>query len=204
MTAAEFRYKTIGTSGQSLYRALGSKHIGQTFHIASEAQIKGILETLWKNHADASHICYAWKLGMTNDKFRTNDDGEPSGTAGKPIYGQILSSGLTNVLVTVIRYYEGTKLGTSGLIDAYKTAARLAIKDSEIVEKEVCIRLKFLFPYQKMAQVMDLLKSLNFEKLEMETSSEVMMHCFIPKKFLDRLERTAPELTLEIMEIEEV
>lgn len=204
MAASDLSYITIGRSGQSLYRVLGSKHIGQTFHVKSENQIKDILESLWKEHKDATHICYAWKLGLSNDRFRANDDGEPSGTAGKPIYGQILSAELTNVLVTVIRYYGGTKLGTSGLIDAYKTAAQLAIKDSEIIEKEVCMRVKFFFQYPKMALVMELLKSIQFEKLDMETSADVMIHCMIPKRFFDRFEKATSSLELEVMEMEEI
>lgn len=204
MDQSSFVYKSVGTSGQSMYRASGSKHYGQTFHVKSEGEIKQILDKLWSEHPDATHICYAWKLGLGKDKYRMNDDGEPSGTAGKPIYGQILSHGLTNVLITVIRYYGGVKLGTSGLIDAYKTAAQQAIQQSEIVDKELVIRVRFAFGYAQMAVAMEALKRMEFEKIEMESDSLVTMCCNVPKKYEDRLRQLLDQIGGKLLEKSEV
>lgn len=204
MDQSSFAYKTVGTSGQSMYRVSGSKHYGQTFHVKSEDEIKQILDKLWNEHPDATHICYAWKLGLGQDKYRMNDDGEPSGTAGKPIYGQILSAGLANVLITVIRYYGGVKLGTSGLIDAYKTAAQQAIQQSEIVNKELFIRVRFTFSYAQMAIAMEALKRMGFEKIEMESDSLVTMYCNVPKKNEHRLKQLLEQIGGKLLEESEV
>ncbi|MBX7052731.1 MAG: YigZ family protein [Flavobacteriales bacterium] len=162
---AEFSYKTIETSGESNYRVLGSRHIGTTYHVKTEEQIKSIIDQLWKDHHNATHICYAWRLGWDKSRYRQNDDGEPSGTAGKPIYGQIQSADLTNVLIAVIRYYGGTKLGTGGLIDAYKTASKMAIDASTIIEVQVKDHFELTFGYDAMPQVMKMLKDADMEKL---------------------------------------
>lgn len=136
-----------------------------TFHVKTEAEIKSILDGLWKEHHNATHICYAWRLGWDKSQYRQNDDGEPSGTAGKPIFGQIQSSDLTNVLIAVIRYYGGTKLGTGGLIDAYKTASKLAIETSSVIEVAVKDHFELTFSYDTMPQVMKMLKDADMEKL---------------------------------------
>lgn len=162
---AEFSYKTIASSGESNYRVLGSRHLGATHHVKTEEQVKAILDKLWKEHHNATHICYAWRLGWDKSRYRQNDDGEPSGTAGKPIFGQIQSADLTNVLITVIRYYGGTKLGTGGLIDAYKTASKMAIDASTIIEVQVKDHFEMTFSYESMPQVMKLLKEADMEKL---------------------------------------
>ena len=115
-------YKTIAKPAEGFYKDKGSKFLAFAYPVYTEDRIKAQLSELKKEYYDARHHCYAWKLGIENDKYRANDDGEPSGTAGKPIYGQLLSHELTNALVVVVRYFGGTKLGTSGLIRAYKTA----------------------------------------------------------------------------------
>lgn len=128
-------FKTISSRGEGLYKEKGSKFIACAYPIDSESQIKEILKNLHKEHHNARHICYAYKMGYdAQAAFRMNDDGEPSGTAGKPIYGQISSHELTDILIVVIRYFGGTKLGVSGLITAYKSASIEAINDCEIVE----------------------------------------------------------------------
>lgn len=101
-------YKTISKGGEAQYRVLGSRHIGLSYPVSSEEEIKSIIDALWKEHHSATHICYAWRLGWDKSRFRANDDGEPGGTAGKPILGQIQSFDLTNILICVIRYYGGT------------------------------------------------------------------------------------------------
>lgn len=135
------------------------------FHVTSEEEINVHLDRLWKEHHNATHICYAWRLGWDKNLHRVNDDGEPSGTAGRPIFGQIQSFDLTNILAAVVRYYGGTKLGTGGLIDAYKTATKLALDQAVIIEKEVMDRYKLQFTHAQMPGVMKLLKELDMEKI---------------------------------------
>ncbi len=193
-----FQYKTIAKSGQSLYKVSGSKHIGQTHSVYSEEEIKSILADLWKLHNDATHICYAYRLGHKKDKFRINDDGEPSGTAGKPIYGQILSYDLTNILITVIRYYGGTKLGTGGLIDAYKTAAQQAIEASEIHFQNVRFHCNISFDYNLMPAVMKILKELNFEKIDAPFGDKASLEFYIDATNKARLEHFLNEKEIEL------
>lgn len=197
--SASFQYNTISKSGNSLYKVSGSKHIGQVHLVYSEDEVKSILANLWKQHHDATHICYAYRLGYKKDKFRINDDGEPSGTAGKPIYGQILSFDLTNVLITVIRYYGGTKLGTGGLIDAYKTAAQQAIEASEIIQQNVRLHCKIAFDYALMPSVMKILKELNFEKVDAPFGDKAILEFYLEASKKDRIEAFAEENQIELM-----
>lgn len=151
-------YYTLARPGESLYKVKGSKHFGYAFNVNDEDEIKACLEQVRKEHHAARHHCYAWKLGLDDNHYRANDDGEPSNSAGKPIYGAILSAAITNVLIVVVRYFGGTKLGVGGLIDAYRTAAKLAIEDTEIEERLIYQRLEFSFDYERMGDVMKLLK----------------------------------------------
>lgn len=166
------KYKTISTGGEAQYRVLGSRHIGLAYPVSSEEEIKTIIDTLWKEHHSATHVCYAWRLGWDKSRFRANDDGEPGGTAGKPILGQIQSFDLTNILICVIRYYGGTKLGTGGLIDAYKTTAKLTIEASTIEEQMVKDHYSLSFSYDQMPVIMKLLKDLNMEKIAAHFENE--------------------------------
>jgi uncharacterized YigZ family protein len=172
-------YRTLSGISEAQYRVLGSRHIGMAFHVKTENEIKEILDRLQKEHHDATHVCYAWRLGWDKSKFRLNDDGEPSGTAGKPIYGQIQSADLTNVLVAVIRYFGGTKLGTGGLIDAYKTASAAAIDAGNIIEKPVLDLYDLKFTYERMPVVMKKLKELNMEKVESIFETECSIRFFL-------------------------
>lgn len=165
-------YRTISSSSTSQYRVLGSRHLGYAYPVREEAQIKEYIDALWKEHHNATHVCYAWRLGWDYSKYRINDDGEPSGTAGKPIFGQIQSAELTNILIAVVRYYGGTKLGTGGLIDAYKTAARLCIEAATIEVRPVQDRYRISFGYAEMPSIMKVLKDLDMEKNAMTTEAE--------------------------------
>ena len=146
-----------------MYKDRGSKFIGYVYSITTEAAVKIHLETLKKKHYSARHWCYAWRLGVTaaNVRYRVNDDGEPSNTAGQPIYGQILSKNLTNVLVVVVRYFGGTKLGVGGLITAYKTTAKLTLEEATIVEKTIDIHFQVNFEYKDLNKVMRIVKENN-------------------------------------------
>ncbi|MDJ0646731.1 MAG: YigZ family protein [Flavobacteriaceae bacterium] len=168
-------YRTIlKPSAEVIFRDKGSKFLGYTFPLQNEESIKEILNDLKRKHPKARHWCYAWRQGVEGDKiqFRVNDDGEPSNSAGQPIYGQLLSKNVTNILVVVVRYYGGTKLGVSGLINAYKTAAAMALKTSEIVEKLVEISLSLIFEYKDMNKVLRVIKDQNLrivsQKMELK------------------------------------
>jgi len=168
-------YRTIASPTTSQYRVLGSRHLGYAYPVRSEEDVKAHIDALWKEHHNATHVCYAWRLGWDYSKYRINDDGEPSGTAGKPIYGQIQSAELTNILIAVVRYYGGTKLGTGGLIDAYKTTAKLCIEEATIEVRPVMDRYRLTFSYADMPSVMKVLKDLDMEKNSMSTVADCMI-----------------------------
>ena len=168
-------YRTIVAPTASQYRVLGSRHLGFAFPVRNEEEVKAHIDALWKEHHNATHVCYAWRLGWDYSKYRINDDGEPSGTAGKPIYGQIQSAELTNILIAVVRYYGGTKLGTGGLIDAYKTSAKLCIEEANIEVRPVMDRYRLTFGYADMPAVMKVLKDLDMEKNTMITEVECVL-----------------------------
>ena len=132
---AEDTYRTIEGTSTGIYREKGSKFIAIARPVCTEDEIKSIVEDLRKEYYDARHHCYAYILGAKGEKWRVNDDGEPSGTAGKPIHGQLLSFNVTNVLVVVVRYFGGTKLGVSGLINAYKSATQDALQNATVITK---------------------------------------------------------------------
>jgi len=157
-------YKTISTKAEGLFRDKGSRFIGLAFPVKSESEVKDILTEIKRKYYDATHHCYAYYIGhIGSPSTRMNDDGEPSGTAGKPIYGQILSFGLINVLVVVIRYFGGTKLGVSGLINAYKETAKTAINNAKIEERKIKDVYTVEFEYPLMNAVMQILKNDSIE-----------------------------------------
>jgi uncharacterized YigZ family protein len=158
-------YYTLSEPSEGLYKDKGSKFIAYAHPVKNEEEIKGILDDLRKKHYDARHHCYAWALGPTRDAFRVNDDGEPSGTAGKPIYGQILSHDITNVVIVVVRYFGGTKLGVRGLINAYKAATADAIENNTIVEMLIREVYELQFEYPLMNDVMKVLKDHDLNQL---------------------------------------
>ncbi|MBE6333255.1 MAG: YigZ family protein [Bacteroidales bacterium] len=162
----EDTYRTITNQSEGLYKEKGSKFIAFAFPVQTEEQIKDYITLLKDEYFDARHHCYAYVLGAKRDKFRMNDDGEPSSTAGKPIYGQILSNDLTDILIVVIRYFGGTKLGVPGLINAYKTAAADAIANAEIVERTVNRVFTIQYDYIVMNSVMKIIKECNPEVLD--------------------------------------
>jgi uncharacterized YigZ family protein len=154
----EDTYKTISKTSEGLFKDKGSKFISYAFPVESEDEIRNIVLTIKKEHHSARHHCYAWRLGHEKLVFRANDDGEPSSTAGKPILGQIQSYDLTNILIVVVRYFGGTLLGVSGLINAYRSAAQDVILQAEIIEKLVEKQLLIEFDYGVMNEVMKIFK----------------------------------------------
>lgn len=166
-------YLTIAKNSESLYKEKGSKFIGLAFPVRSEEQVKEKLEEVKKTYYDARHHCYAYILGADGAQYRANDDGEPNHSAGDPILGQIRSKELTNTLVVVVRYFGGTKLGVSGLINAYKTSAADALDQNKIVEKLITQSVSFTFPYEEMNEVMKLVSDFEMEI----TNQEFEMEC---------------------------
>lgn len=151
-------YLTIAAPAEAASRERSSKFLAYAYPVQSEEEIRGILDGLRKRYYDATHICYAWRLGPGGENFRANDDGEPSGTAGRPILGQLLSAGVTECLVAVVRYFGGTKLGVPGLIAAYKEAAAAAIEATEVVQRTVDRTVRVYFPYIAMNDIMRVIK----------------------------------------------
>ena len=165
-------FKSIAAPSEGLFKDNGSRFIARAYPVETEEEIKEIVTSLKKEFHDARHHCYAWRLGHLGDRFRANDDGEPSGSSGRPILGQIESRGLSDILVVVIRYFGGIKLGTSGLINAYKTAAADALRQAEKEEKIVTRRFVAHFPYGQMNTAMRLAKEMQLQILKQEADTE--------------------------------
>lgn len=172
-------YKTIAfPSAEILFKEKNSKFFGYSFPIQTEAEVKPIIDNLRKQHPHAVHYCYAYQIGTDTLNYRANDDGEPSNTAGIPIYGQIQSFRLTNVLVVIVRIFGGVKLGVGGLISAYRTAAQMTLESSEIIEKTIDIHFQVSFDYKNINKVMRVIKEKSIEivsqKMEMSCEIEIM------------------------------
>ena len=171
-------YKTLTKpSKEVLFKDRGSKFFGYAYPVKSEEDIKLHIEQLKKDHYNARHWCYAWQLGKEYEHYRANDDGEPSNSAGMPIYGQLQSFDVTNVLIVVVRYFGGTKLGVGGLIQAYKTAAKLALESSSIEEKTIDELFQLNFEYPEMNTVMRIIKDekINIAEQKMELDCEFIL-----------------------------
>ena len=153
-------YLTVAADAEAIFKEKSSKFLCYAYHVESEEEITARLEPLRKRYYDATHHCYAWRLGPRGESFRANDDGEPSSTAGKPILGQLLSHEITDCLIVVVRYFGGTKLGVSGLIEAYKTSAAEVIAAAKVVERTVDERIEVRFSYMTMNEVMKVVKDL--------------------------------------------
>ncbi len=171
----EDKYLTISAPAEGLYKEKGSKFIAFAIPVSNVEQIKEILEEKRKEHHDARHVCYAYILGVDKADYRSNDDGEPSGTAGRPILGSLLSAGVTNVLIAVVRYFGGTKLGTSGLINAYKVASADALENAEIIEKTVDEEIHITFDYLVMNDVMKIIKDVSPQVLSQQFDNDCKM-----------------------------
>lgn len=151
-------YQTIAAATSAEFKDRGSKFLAYAYAIQDPIAVKSFIQQLKKEHGKAVHFCYAWRIGTDGTQFRSNDDGEPAGSAGKPILGQIDSKRVTNVCVIVVRYFGGTLLGVPGLINAYKTAAAMALEQSELVEKDIVSNYDLSFEYPILNEVMYALK----------------------------------------------
>jgi uncharacterized YigZ family protein len=177
----EDTYLTIESSSESIFKDKGSKFLAYAYQLESEKQVKDIISALKKTHVGARHFCYAYVLGADKSCYRANDDGEPSYTAGKPILGQIRSKDLTNVLIVVVRYFGGTLLGVSGLINAYKNAAANAIEQAVIIEKTVEELFELSFKYDILNDVMKVLKDEQAKIIDQEFSDSCIIKFSIRK-----------------------
>jgi uncharacterized YigZ family protein len=173
-------YNTIGTSSSEIFKDRGSKFIAYAFPLVSVDAFKKRLQELKKEHPKAVHHCFAYRIGTDGNNFRCSDDGEPPGTAGKPILGQIDSKGLTDICVIVVRYWGGTLLGVPGLINAYKTAASLALQTTPTIQKQVEVIYTLQFDYTQMNDVMLLLKQYNCTIISREAQLFCMVTAGIP------------------------
>jgi uncharacterized YigZ family protein len=174
-------YYTIDRPGTAEFKDRGSKFIAYAFPIKDLKDFKNRLEVLRTEHPKAVHHCLAYRLGVDGNNFRSSDDGEPSGTAGKPILGQIDSKGLTDVAVIVVRYFGGTLLGTGGLINAYKTVTALALQTTPIIQKAIEINYRLQFDYTRMNEVMTILKKYNCSIMNQKVELFCLMDIGVPK-----------------------
>jgi len=182
-------YRSIQERSYSLYKVNGSKFIGYGFAVSTEEEVKSCLEEVHQEHPQARHCCYAYALGLKRERYRMNDDGEPSGTAGKPIYGQILSSNLTNVLLVIVRYSNGTKLGVGGLISAYRSAAQETICEAVVVEKTSNHLFKITFEYNAMNEVMSILKKHQIKAFDQVFEIKCSLKFEVRKKECDNIKQ---------------
>ncbi|GGW43005.1 IMPACT family protein [Arenibacter certesii] len=182
-------YKTISSpSPEVMFKERKSKFYGYAFPILDEEEVKPILEELSRQHPTANHLCYAWQLGIEDLKYRANDDGEPNNSAGMPIYGQIQSFGVTNVLIVVARIFGGTKLGVGGLISAYRTAAQMALENTKIIKKTLQQQFQISFDYPEMDKVMRAIKQNQLEIVSQEMGMDCIIIISVRRKDADRTE----------------
>ena len=192
-------YYTLGNEAEALYKDKGSKFLTYAYPVRSEAEIKEHLDALRKRYYDATHHCYAWRLGPNGESFRANDDGEPSSTAGRPILGQLLSKEITYALIVVVRYFGGTKLGVPGLIEAYKTSAALVLENAVIEQRTVDIETKIRFSYLAMNDVMRIVKEMQPQIIDQQFDNLCTMTLSIRQSRAEQLlERLSKVEGLEI------
>ncbi len=174
------KYRTINEPTTGEYKEKGSKFLAYAYPITAESDVRGFLDTLKSEHHKARHFCYAWRLGLDTNLYRANDDGEPAGTAGRPILGQIDSFGLTNVFIVVVRYFGGTKLGTSGLIQAYKESTQDALNQAIIIKKRVETTLEIVCDYPAVTPVLNALKRTEGRVIEQDFGMNIRFLFSIP------------------------
>ena len=183
-------YKIPARSSAGEFRDRGSKFVAELRHVRTEEEALAVVEEQAKLHFKCNHHCYAYRLGPGQDRWRANDDGEPSGTAGKPIMGQIDKAGWSDVVVVVSRYWGGTKLGASGLINAYREAARLAIEAGEETLQPLTTRVVLRFGYELMSPVMSALSALDLEMAEQDFGATAVVNLDLPRSTVPATVRT--------------
>jgi uncharacterized YigZ family protein len=192
-------YLTLATASEGLYKEKGSKFIAKAYPVQNEEEIKAILADVKKTYYDARHHCFAYFLGDKGQYYRANDDGEPNHSAGDPILGQIRSHNLTYVLVVVIRYFGGIKLGVSGLINAYRTAAADALDQAQIIEKTVQELLQLVFNYEQINGVMKLVKDYELEIAAQSFAVTCEMRVLVRKSMLEEVRAKFLLMNIEVI-----
>lgn len=188
-------YKTVDITVKNiLYKDKGSKFIGYLYHVTNEAEVKHCLEEIKKQYYDARHWCYAYRLGVDGAKYRVNDDGEPGNTAGQPIYGQLLSNEVTNVLLIVVRYFGGVKLGVGGLIKAYRTCAEETLSEAKIEEKIIKQSFIIKSSYEHVDKVMRLIKTFDLELKNQEMYLDCKFELLSPVSILEKVIKSFKDL----------
>lgn len=195
-------YRTITSISEGFYSEKGSKFLSFAIPVSNKEEIKQILKDYRSNFHDARHICYAWMLGPDRLDFRANDNGEPSGTAGRPILGQINSQNLTNILIVVVRYFGGILLGTGGLNSAYKEAAADALHQATIIEKEVTVQYHVVFDYPAMNDIMHLIKTHNIEIITQQFEEKCLLKIEVPIQKIEIIMNKLKEKSEEIEKIQ--
>lgn len=195
----KFEFKTIESPIKDvLLKEKGSKFLGYAFPVNSENELKNALNEIWEQHPKATHHCYAFRLGLNGENYRANDDGEPSGSAGLPIYNQLLANGLTNILLVVVRYYGGTKLGVSGLVKTYKESAKLTLEEAVFVTRELETELEVRFQFSQQNIIFTLLNKFDAKILDFQAEN----HCKIIAKIKKAQQENVVEQLREMREVE--
>lgn len=192
MSEKEDNYKSIAAPSAGSYRELGSRFLSFAYPVDSQDRVKEILSSLKKEYFDATHHCFAYRLGPQGELWRAVDDGEPSSSAGRPILGQILSAGLSDILIVVVRYFGGTKLGIPGLIRAYRAAAQDALANSVTVERTATEEVTFEFDYLRMNDVMKFLKERNLQPTCQQFDLKCRLTVRIPISLVESVTATIP------------
>lgn len=191
----EFSFNTIKSPVENiLLKEKGSKFIGFAFPVDDEADLKKSLEKIREEHPKATHHCYAFRLGMKGENYRANDDGEPSGSAGLPIYNQLLAHDITNVLVIVVRYYGGTKLGLSGLVKTYKESAKITLEEAEIVKKELESEIEISFGFSQQNQIFTLLNKFDGRILDFLSDEKCVITAKIKTSLYENISEQLSEM----------
>ena len=191
----EFSFNTIKSPVENiLLKEKGSKFIGFAFPVDDEAELKKSLEKIREEHPKATHHCYAYRLGIKGENYRANDDGEPSGSAGLPIYNQLLAHDITNVLVIVVRYYGGTKLGVAGLVKTYKESAKITLEEAEIVKKELESEIEISFGFSQQNQIFTLLNKFDGRILDFLSDEKCVITAKIKTSLYENISEQLSEM----------
>lgn len=195
----KFEFRTIEKPVLDiLLKEKGSKFIGYAFPVNDEKELKTALESIWEQHPKATHHCYAFRMGLNGENYRANDDGEPSGSAGLPIYNQLLANDITNVLLVVVRYYGGTKLGVSGLVKTYKESAKITLEEAQIVLRELESEITLQFPFTQQNIIFTFLNKFDAKILDFQAEN----HCKIIAKIKTAQKENISETLSEIPFVE--
>lgn len=197
-------YKTISKPVENvLLKEKGSKFIGFAFPVNNETELKSALEKIRSEHPKATHHCYAFRMGLNGENYRANDDGEPSGSAGLPIYNQLLANEITNVLVISVRYYGGTKLGVSGLVKTYKESAKITLEEAEIITKELEAEIKITFNFDQQNVIFTLLSKFDAKILNFETFEQCTIKASLKLAEKENISEKLSEMQLVSFEFED-